>query len=492
MSPTSPRRASVKTPLKTVCAIFFIALVTLVDFQLLRANPSTAGFTYLVAVLLIASYGGAVEAVLASVLATGCLDFFFIPPLFAFTVADSQNWVALLAMLATALIGSRLAARAREQTHEARRRQDEMELLYSLSRTILLAEPNEIIAKRIPYDLVRIFDFSGAGFFDARTGQLYATGWDAPALARLDSQLREAAVSGMSKNDGEGGSLVFAIRLGGQPIGSMALFPARISSTAIEALANLVAITMERFRVQEEANARTAELRGEALKSTLLDAIAHEFKTPLTSIKAASSSLASSPSFSVDRVHDLGNIISEESDRLDRLVTEAIQMSRIESGKVRLNRSVIQVSELVSAAVARARSTLDGHPLSVSIPPGDLSIAADVDLIELALGQLLDNAAKYSGTGTPIEVSVARNETGVILQVVDSGRGIPEAEQDRIFQKFHRSVTSPSTPGTGIGLHIVREIVRAHGGQVWVESRPGQGARFSLMLPVAVHAEVAV
>ncbi len=482
-------RVDAGTLLRIAGAILLLAVVTLIDLKVLRANPSTAGFTYLVTVLIIATYAGTLEAVVASIVATVGFNFFFLPPIFTFVVADPQNWVALIALLATALIGSRLAARAREQTSAAQQRQAEMELLYSLSRSILLAEPNELMAKRIPYELVRIFGFSGAGFFDARTGQLYATGWDNPALSRLDPQLREAAVSGMSRNDGEGGSLIFAIRLGGQPIGSLALFPARISSTALESLSNLVAITLERYRVQEEANARDAELRGEALKSTLLDAIAHEFKTPLTSIKAASTSLASAPNLSANRVHDLGEIISEESDRLDRLVTEAIQMARIESGKVQLNRSVTPASELVEAAVGRARQTLNGHSVSVSVPPGDILIAADADLIELAVRHLLDNAAKYSATGAPIEVSVCQDDGGAILQVIDSGPGIPEAEQGRIFDKFHRAPsTSPETPGTGIGLHIVREIVKAHGGHVWVESRPGEGARFSIMLPVAAKA----
>jgi two-component system sensor histidine kinase KdpD len=164
-------------------------------------------------------------------------------------------------------------------------------------------------------------------------------------------------------------------------------------------------------------------------------------------------------------------------------------MARIESGKVQLNRSVTPASELVEAAVGRARQTLNGHSVSVSVPPGDILIAADADLIELAVRHLLDNAAKYSATGAPIEVSVCQDDGGAILQVIDSGPGIPEAEQGRIFDKFHRAPsTSPETPGTGIGLHIVREIVKAHGGHVWVESRPGEGARFSIMLPVAAKA----
>jgi two-component system sensor histidine kinase KdpD len=285
---------------------------------------------------------------------------------------------------------------------------------------------------------------------------------------------------------------VFAVRLGGKPIGSLAVRPQQRSDAALESLANLVAITLERIRVQEESTHLEAARQSETLKSTLLDAIAHEFKTPLTSIKAAASTLVLNPAAAAARVGELAAIVNEESDRLERLVTDAIHMAHIEGGSLTLQRAHASSSQIAEKAINQCRSALDGHQVSVSVEGGAETVFGDAGLIELALCQLLDNAAKYSGAGLPIEVHVAPQEGGALIEVRDHGAGIPETEQRHVFDKFYRSPrSSASTPGTGMGLSIVREIAKAHGGHAWVDSRPGEGARFAIMLPAPTAEKVA-
>jgi two-component system sensor histidine kinase KdpD len=350
----------------------------------------------------------------------------------------------------------------------------------------LLAEPGDSMAGQIAIDLARIFGFSAVALFDSRTGRIFFGGPEDLNMDRaiLEQLMRDAAVSGMSRDEAETGLHVFAVRLGGKPIGSLAVRPARRSDAALESVANLVAITLERMRVQEESTHLDAARRSEALKSTMLDAIAHEFKTPLTSIKAAASTLVLNPAIGSRRVGELAGIVNEESDRLERLVTDAIHMAHIEGGSLTLQRAMSSSTELAGKAIDQCRSALDGHHVSVSVENGAEMIFGDASLIELALCQLLDNAAKYSANGSPIEVHVAPQEGGALIEVRDHGAGIPENEQNRIFDKFYRSPrSSATTSGTGMGLPIVREIAKAHGGQIWVESRPGEGSRFAIVLP---------
>ena len=269
-----------------------LTAVTYVDFRL-HLNATTAGFTYVVAALLIASFVGTAEAVVTSFIAVAAFNYFFIPPILTFTVADPQNWVALLALLTTTLVGSRLAARAREQTKDALDRRREMELLYTLSRSILLSEPGEAMTRRITYEVAHIFEFSSVALYDARKSQTFFAGPEelGPSAPELEHVMREAAVSGASVADAPAGMQVFAVRLGGHPIGSLAVRPLNVSDTAIRSLTNLVAVTLEKTLAQESATQMEAERQSDKLKSTLIDAIAHEFKTPLTSIKAAASML---------------------------------------------------------------------------------------------------------------------------------------------------------------------------------------------------------
>jgi two-component system sensor histidine kinase KdpD len=217
----------------------------------------------------------------------------------------------------------------------------------------------------------------------------------------------------------------------------------------------------------------------------MLDALAHEFKTPLTSIKAAVTSVLQ------DRViapahAELLRVVDEETDRLSTMVTEAIQMARIEAGHIELRKGVHSIAGLIRQSLARMAAALESRPVEVR-PGEDLPpVSADPILVRIVVRQLVDNAIRYSPPGSGIVIRAVREGDWIVVGVADQGPGIPEPERARIFEKFYRGGGADETaPGTGMGLAIVRQIIQAHGGEVRVESRPGQGSQFFFSLPMA-------
>ncbi len=455
-----------------------MAAITLLCSRAVGVNATTAGFAYLLGVLAIATAWGLIEAIVTSVVAMLCFNFFFLPPVGQFTIADPQNWVALLAFLATALVASQVSDREKRQALDAKARQKETEQLYALSRTILLTDPSQSVGRQAAEHIANIFDCRAVALYDAKTGDIFRGGPD--DLPGIEGPLKQAVIQG--SNGGAGTVLVAAINLGGQMVGSLALKGLTLSDGAQQALLNLVAIALERVRTEEAASRAEAARQSEEFKSTLLDAIAHEFKTPLTSIKAASTSMLSGalPAQS----HELATIIDEEADRLSFLVTEAVRMAQIEPGKIHLNRTPVDVAELLRRVVHHFESQAEGRELNLLASEALPRVLADRELMSLALRQLVDNALKYSPPGTPIDVTAAVKDDRVIIGVRDRGSGIPERERQRIFDKFYRRPsTNHHVPGTGLGLYIAREITRAHGGDVWVEGGEGGGSEFRVSLP---------
>ena len=247
----------------------------------------------------------------------------------------------------------------------------------------------------------------------------------------------------------------------------------------------MVAIALERVRTEEAANRAEVARQSEEFKSTLLDAIAHEFKTPLTSIKAASTAiLGDSPTLS-PQVRELTTIIDEETDRLSLLVTEAVRMSQIDAGKLRVERRPLQLRPLLENVLHSFESRLEGRTVNLELATPDPHIMADAELLSLALRQLIDNALKYSPPGTPLDISCQSESGRAILRLQDHGAGIPERDWERVFDKYYRRESARRlVPGTGLGLYIAREIARAHGQDLWIESAGQGGAQFCLGLPL--------
>jgi two-component system, OmpR family, sensor histidine kinase KdpD len=465
---------------RILSAALGVGALTLACSRLSGINATTAGFAYLLLVLALAATWGLREASVASVLAMLCYNYFFLPPVGGFTIADPENWIALFAFLMTALVASHLSERAKRQAMEARQRQIETEQLYALSRGILLTEGTQSIGSRAAQQISQIFEVPGVVLFDAQTGHSYQGG--PVELEGLSERLRQVALQGTRFSDDK--VEIWPINLGGHSIGALALQGFRTSDGAAQALLNLVAIALERVRTGTAANRAEAARQSEEFKSTLLDAVAHEFKTPLTSIKAAATALLAEPRSLSAETSELLAVIDEETDRLNSLVTEAVRMSQLDAGKIRLEPMALAMEELFATVVGSFGLRTDGRIEMAG--GGDERVQVDRELTILAMRQLLDNALKYAPQATPIRVWAERQSEQIVVHVADDGIGIPDEDRLRIFDKFyrHQSVRG-KVPGSGMGLHIAREIARMHGGDVWVANGEKGGAEFCLVLPRA-------
>ncbi len=460
-----------------------VAIVVFTFSRLFPVNATAAGLLFLVVVLAAATARGLAVAAVVSVVATVCLNYFFLPPVGEFTIADPENWVALFTFLVTALVASHLSNGVRQQAEQARNSQRETERLYALSRAILLTAASSPIGTQAAQSIAQIFESPGVLVFDAKSGEIHRGGPGEVFDRDVEELLRDVARQG---NRHRRTNLdIWPIALGGKPIGALALAGPPISDAALQSMLNLVAIALERVRSEEAANRAEAARQSEEFKSTLLDAIAHEFKTPLTSIKAAASGLRLAEGALPPDLRELTSIIDEETDRLSQLVTEAVKMAEIDAGKTAPRRDFAGVL----AMLGRAKDSFAGRgdervlvePSAGALP----RLWVDADLIVLALRQLIDNALKYAGPASPVTCRADAGPGRVTLRVEDRGPGVPEAERERIFEKFYRRAhPREQPPGTGMGLHIAREIARVHGGDLWVESGNPSGTAFCLTLPL--------
>lgn len=479
----SNTRATAVKAFHILSVLALVAAVTFLYSRLLSVNATTVALTYLLVVLGVATVWGLFEAVAASILAVGCFNFFFLPPVGTFTVADPQNWIALLVFLVTSVIASQLSSSVKNRAEEAILRQHELERLYALSRDMLLVDSSPGLAKQVAQRVAEGFELRAVAFFDRTANRTY---WAGPEDFPLDeAKIRDVAVQGIPLRDPATTTTVIPIRLGGEATGSLALHGVSLSETALHSIGNLVAIALERARAQETASRAEAVRQSEELKSTLLDALAHEFKTPLTPIKAAVTSMLADQC--CEPAHrDLLRIVNEETDRLTSMLTETIQMARIEAGKLHLQTTPQTLSSIIAPNLEKHRVMTEDRKIEVHVPPDLPLVMADSELVGIVLWQLLSNAVRYTPPGSALAIRARLLNEAVAISVADCGPGIPKQEQAHIFDKFYRSTEHRGLiPGTGMGLAIAREIVHAHGGKIWVESEPGKGSEFTFTLPLA-------
>jgi two-component system, OmpR family, sensor histidine kinase KdpD len=475
-----------KLPARLLLSAGGVATITFIARRVIPINPTTVGFAYLLFILVVASTWGFIEACWCSLLATLTYNFFFLPPVGQFTIADPQNWVALVAFLATSLIASRLSDHAKHQAMDAVERQRDLERLYTFSRAILLMGGNGPLPKQLAQKLAEVFGLGAVMLYDRRGDEMYRAG---PSdFDGLEDQLREAALNGTSFADPERNRVITAVRLGTEPIASLALQGAQMGTqmpdSVLQGIANLVAIGLERAKAQDLTRQIEVARQSEQLRTTLIDAMAHEFKTPLTSIKAVTTSLLADPGQPAQTRTELLTIADEEAGHLKELIDNAVDMARLDIAHIDVVLEPSDLGEVVREVVASMTTKIDGRPLEVVSPEAVAPLAFDRRLVKLALKQLLDNALKYSPAGTPVKIEMKRVEGGVAVDVTNQGAGIPVQEQRRIFERFYRSPSvQHQVPGSGLGLSIAYQIARAHNGDLTVASHPGE-TTFRMTLPV--------
>ena len=457
--------------------------ITWFCFRAFHRNPTTAGFVFLLAILVVSATWGLRHAIWMAVQATLLYNYFFLPPLFTFTIADPQNWIALFAFLITAVIGSQLSERARRRAQEARHRQREVERLFALSQQALVTDNVFELLNKMPAYIAEVFGAAGVALFLENKQKIYFSDINVQPLFPPE-QLKGVSARGEPIFDRAQGSRYMPLRMGVRSVGTLAVNACDISRETLEAVGSLVATAIERSSTMEKLTKAEAARESDRLRGLLLDSVTHEFRTPLTAIKASAQTLLSEVELEKPQLKELATVINEESDRLNRLVSEAGEVAQLDGRQVELHREPHSMREAVQMALQKLKSTLDKHPIDVTISEDLPEIDIDIDRVVEVLVQLLDNAAKYSPPESPIHISAELQGNNLVVSIADHGPGIDDFEQAMIFEKFYRGKSQRiSVQGTGMGLAIARAIVELHGGTIGLTSQLGRGSVFYFSLP---------
>ncbi|HEY4379084.1 MAG TPA: ATP-binding protein [Acidobacteriaceae bacterium] len=476
----------------------------------------------LLLVLGLAGNWGLRYAVGASLAATALFNYFFLPPVGTFTIADTRNWVALFAFLGTAIYASHLAARIREESEEANARRHESEMLYRLGRQLLQPENVGQLFNFIPSSVASTFNSPAVTLYIADGDRIYlsdpkyissprlawppanppapeAVSSDLPSAvycgdrtrAEVVDDLREAMMMPIFLPPSDGCPTAIPLRIGVRPSGALLLEAITLSRETMEALSGLVSMSIERTQALEDSSRSEAAKETERLRTALLDSVTHELRTPLTSIKASVTTLLSQQALDEESRDELLTVIDEESDHLNHLIEQAVEMAQLDEHKVHLELKPHKVAALIEPAVEQARLASPNREFRVTFSPSLPGALADAAWIHKVLANLLGNAVKYSPADQPIYVSADVQNNMLAISVADRGAGIDPLEQGMIFDKFYRGRTyrDPAgrnrVSGTGMGLAICRAIVTAHGGTIAVTSQLGHGSVFTFTLPIA-------
>jgi two-component system sensor histidine kinase KdpD len=462
-----------------------VSAVVFLYFRWLHVNPATVGFSLLLVVLLISAAWGLRYAIFTAFLAAAGYNVFFLPPLFRFTIVDPQNWIALFAFLITAVVASQLSERARRGTQHAEQRRHEVERLYSFSQELWISDNVFELLNVIPKHIVNSFLVAGAALFLEGKQQVYFFDEASRSLFPIE-QLKAISDRGEPVFDREHRICYMPLRMGVRSVGALGLAGCDLSRESLEAIGSLAAISIERANTVEKLTHSEAARESDRLRSVLLDSVTHEFRTPLTAIKASAETLLSEVELEKPQRRDLLSVINEESDRLNRLVGEAAEVAQLDSHQLQFDFAAHHIREAIDAAIQRSQPALRTHHLEVTVPQNLPPVRMDVDRITEVLVHLLDNAAKYSPPDAPIHLTVERRDSEVLISVADHGPGVDEMEQELIFEKFYRGRNQRTLiQGTGMGLAIAKAIVDLHGGKMGVTSQIGRGSVFYFSLPIA-------
>ena len=490
-----------RTTWPLVAGVCGIALTTAVYLTLLDVrNAAIVSTSFLLIVLLVAASSTLAAAIVTSLVAMLCFNFFFLPPVRTFTIADPQNWVALFAFLVVSLVASNLSARARSRAEEALARRAELARLYDLSRDVLQSEDSREGIVAVARALARRFDLAVAAL--ALPGaddtwdvvQAGSRTVDLPPAAlsealdaarhrlEFDAEARTYAGHRLLRLDEQGVQLV-PLRVGTRPIGLLAAESDNVDAGTLDAIAGLAALAVERTQLLEERRNAALTRQSEALKTTLLASIGHDLRTPLTAIRVGIENLRSRELPPVERDAQTDLILAEVA-RLDWLFQNLLEMARLDAGAVTAERRRTHPSEIIEAARTHAAQGLRAHHVVVDVD-GETPVHVDPRLTATALGHVLENAAQHAPVATDIAVTARVQADGLHLTVRDHGPGIPEADLPHVFERFYRGADADRRPtGTGMGLWIARGVLAAQGGQIWADNPPGGGARVTMRVPV--------
>jgi two-component system sensor histidine kinase KdpD len=444
--------------LRIVACILAMWAVARVVFQFLPHEDVVAAMLLLLCVLALATVGDRVLALAGSVAASLSFNYYYIGPVYSLRITSVQDAVNVSVFIIVALTGSHLSIRAQLRARESEHRRREMERLQKLGAALLATDTVNEAADKAIREIVNLF---GGG------AMLRVDGFKAPF---------QSGVTGLA---------------GGDPIvvhtvnqkGVLELYGMEPSIEVQKALINLIGLVLDRAAAAEERARIESAQRGDALRNTILNALAHNFRTPLTCIKAAASMMRGSNGIPGTYSQELVEVIDEEADRLDSLIRDSLDLARIQSRQENPRVENCSMASIVSGVLEKMKRYLVRQKVLVNIPDGLPLVRGDRFLFEQMVTQILDNAWKYGGAGARIWISAHQSGDDVVLSIRNEGNQIPEDERALVFDRFYRGARShASVEGTGLGLAISKTIVEAHGGRVWLEAA-AEGPEFRFALP---------
>ena len=448
------------------------------------ANSTAAGMVFLVLVVWSATQAGQQLALYIALLCALSFDYFFLLPYRSLRLASGQEWVAFVSFVASCIVVSRVAERARRHARQADSRRAETEQLYEFSQEMMLHEDAAGLIGDLPRMIARVFNLEGVVLYVRDQEQFYASSQDLPMS--IQASLRAMTLSDNPTMVIPGGFTVRTLMLGLGPVGALGLRPAaKLSHEVATAMSAQVAIVLARS-IAIEASARMEAAReGERLRTALIDSLTHELRTPLTSIRAAATTLLEADGLDEAGRLDLAAIVDEEAARLDRLIGEAVEMAEIDANVVQVHLVPQHPRALLDQAVEESRKALASHRVVINVEEPDLPAWFDPHLLGRVLRHLIENAAGYTPSGGRITLSSRRTKDRLEFSVEDNGPGIDAHDLPLIFEKFYRGKKSAAAgKGTGMGLAISRAILAAHGGGIEAISVSPQGASFRFWVPL--------
>jgi two-component system sensor histidine kinase KdpD len=467
-----------------------------------RRELADVVMVYLFGIVLVAMRFGYGPSIVATVLAVLSFDFLFVPPYLSFSVTDLRHTVTFGVMFGVAIVISRLTKRIRDQALTARQREDRAARLYAMSRELAATSSTDVLVRIAAKHIGEAFEADVGILLPGPDGKLAVAGGDARGqpyeLDAKDSGVVDwvwsrGAPAGQDTDTLPLASARFLLLRGARDkVGVLAVRP-RHGRTFVDpeqrqlldTFASQVASSLERTRFAEEAQRSEVAAEAERLRSSLLSSVSHDLRTPLGVITGATSTLLQdgSPLDPASR-RDLLESVHEEAERLNRLVRNLLEMTKIASGAIEPKKEWHPLDEIVGVALNRLDARMQGRPVTVDLARDLPPIPLDPVLVEQVFLNLLENALKYTPPGSPIDIRASTAPGAVLVEIADRGPGIPPSEQEQVFEKFYRLKREVSDGGAGLGLAICRGIIEAHGGKMWVEERAGGGASFRLTLPI--------
>jgi two-component system, OmpR family, sensor histidine kinase KdpD len=486
-----------------LAAVLMVLACSLISWPLSHALASTnVIMVYLLGVVVIATRFGVGPSAVASVLSVAAFDFFFIPPVFTFAVQDTQYVFTFAVMLGTALTISTLTTRVAFQAESARRRERRTASLYAISHQLAAARtPEQIVQAAIRHVsdgvdakvAILLVNREGGNLATVSAdGESFDPGAHDEAVARWVLDHGEIAGHGTATLPGSAG-LYLPLMASHGAVGVLGVLPNRPWHPIeperlhlLEAMAGLIGLATERVQLAAETARIRVQMETEKLRSSLLSAVSHDLRTPLSVITGATSTLLDS-SAEIDPIlrRQLLESILGEAGHLNRLVANLLDMTRLDAGALDVRKDWQSLEEIVGSALGHASQQLKDHPVATHLQPDLPFVPMDELLVDQVIVNLLENAAKYSPPGAPIELTAFAGETMLTVEIADRGPGLSESELEHVFDKFYRAPSSSGRSGAGLGLAICRGIIELHGGQIEAENRPGGGAVFRFTLPLA-------